>query len=59
MHSKENSTFQVEDGVLFLAIGIVAMQQQVGYPTKPVRFCQFSGPELQTAEKIAAWGKSS
>ncbi len=58
MHSKENSTFQVEDGVLFLTIGIVPMPKQVGYFTKPVRFCPFCGTELQSAEQIAAWGKS-
>lgn len=58
MHNKENSTFQLEDGVLFLTIGIVPMQQQVGHFTKPVHFCPFCGTELQSAEKIAAWGKN-
>jgi hypothetical protein len=58
MHSRETSTFQVEDGVLFLTIGIVSMPREVGYFTKPVRFCPFCGTELQSAEAIAAWGKS-
>jgi hypothetical protein len=57
MHSKESSTFQVEDGVLFLTIGIVQMQKEVGYFTKPVRFCPFCGTELQSAETVAAWGR--
>ncbi len=59
MHNKENSTFQVEDGVLFLTIGVAQMPNQVGVFTKPVRFCPFCGTELQTAEQIAAWGKGS
>ncbi len=58
MHSKQNSTFQIEDGVLLLTIGIVPMAKEVGYFSKPVRFCPFCGTELQSAEKIAAWGKS-
>jgi len=53
----ETSTFQVEDGVLFLTIGIVPMSRQVGHFTKPVRFCPFCGTELQSAETIAAWGR--
>jgi len=57
MHSRDSSTFQVEDGMLFLTIGIVSMANQVGHFTKPVRFCPFWGTELQSAEKIAAWGK--
>jgi hypothetical protein len=57
MHSKGNSTFQVEDGMLFLTIGIVPMQQEVGYIRKPVRFCPFCATELQSAETLAAWGK--
>ena len=58
MHTKENSTFSIENGVLFLTIGIVPMPKEVGYFTKPVRFCPFCGTELQTAEKIAAWSKN-
>jgi len=57
MHSRKSSTFQVEDGMLFLIIGIVSMANQVGHFTKPVRFCPFCGTELQSAERIAAWGK--
>jgi hypothetical protein len=57
MHSRESSTFQVEDGVLFLTIGIVQTEQQLGYFTKPVRFCPFCGTELQLAETIAAWSR--
>jgi len=45
-------------GRLFLTIGIVPMQQQVGHFTKPVRFWPFCGTELQSAEEIAAWGKA-
>jgi hypothetical protein len=57
MHSKESSIFQVEDGLLFLTIGIVPMQKEIGYFTKPVRFCPFCGTELQSAETVAAWGR--
>jgi len=55
MHSKTNSTFQLEGDVLFLIIGIVPMQNQTGYFSKPIRFCPFCGSELQTADQIAAW----
>ena len=55
MHSKESSTFRVEDGVLFLTIGIVPMTEEVGYFTKPVRFCPFCGIELQSANSIQTW----
>ena len=55
MHSKESSTFRVEDGVLFLTIGIVSMGEEVGHFTKPVRFCPFCGTELQSAEDIQTW----
>ena len=58
MHTRENSTFSVESGMLFLTIGIVPMAKEIGYFTKPVRFCPFCGTELQSAEKIAEWGKS-
>jgi hypothetical protein len=58
MHTKENSTFSVDDGILFLTIGIVPMPKEVGYFTKPVRFCPFCGTELQSAEKVAEWGKN-
>ena len=57
MHRKESSTFQVEDEMLFLTIGIVRMEKEVGYFTKPVRFCPFCGTELQPAETIAAWSR--
>ena len=57
MHSKESSTFQVEDGVLFLTIGIVQMEKEVGHFTKPVRFCPFCGTEVKPAEAIAAWSR--
>ncbi len=58
MHRKENSTFSVEGDMLFLTIGIVPMPKEVGYFTKPVRFCPFCGTELQSARKIAEWGKN-
>lgn len=59
MHSKENSTFQAENGTLFLIIGIVPTEREVGYFTKPVRFCPFCGTEIQSAEKISEWAKGS
>ena len=55
MHNKEGSTFQVEDGVLFLTTGIVTMAEEVGHFTKPVRFCPFCGTELQSTEDIQSW----
>ena len=55
MHNKEGSTFRVEDGVLFLTIGIVPMAEEVGHFTKPVRFCPFCGIELQSANDIQTW----
>jgi hypothetical protein len=58
MHSRETSTFQLEDGVPFLTIGIVPMPGQVGHFTKPARFCPFCGTELQSAGTIAAWGRN-
>ncbi len=58
MHSKANSMFQVDDGLLFLTICTVPMQNQVGYFTQPVRFCPFCGTELQSAKAIAAWWKT-
>jgi NADH pyrophosphatase NudC (nudix superfamily) len=57
MHKKEHSMFGVENGILFLNIGIVQMTSQTGYFMKPVRFCPFCGTELQSAENLADWGK--
>jgi hypothetical protein len=59
MHSKSNSMFQVEEGLLFLIFSIVPMQDQVGYFTQPVRFCPFCGTELQSAETVEALGKTT
>ena len=56
MHPGKNSMFSVEDGVLFLNVAIVPMQDATGWFTKPVRFCPFCGTELQSAEDIRAWG---
>ncbi len=56
MHSKANSSFQVDDGLLLLTICTVPMQ---GYFTQPVRFCPFCGTELQSAETLAALGKNT
>jgi hypothetical protein len=58
MHKKDSSMFSVDDGILFLNIGIVQMETQTGYFMKPVRFCPFCGVELQSADKLAAWSKS-
>ena len=59
MHKKENSTFSVDGGMLFLTVSIVPMANEVGYFTKPVRFCPFCGTELQTAEAIKSWATRS
>jgi hypothetical protein len=56
--TKDSSMFSVDDGILFLNIGIVQMETQTGYFMKPVRFCPFCGVELQSADKLAAWSKS-
>jgi hypothetical protein len=55
MHNKEGSTFQVEEGVLFLTVGILAMTEQAGHLAKAVRFCPFCGTELQSTEAIQSW----
>ena len=55
MHKKENSTFSVDNGALFLTVSIVPMPNEVGHFTKPVRFCPFCGTELQSAEDIKSW----
>jgi hypothetical protein len=52
MHSRENSTFSVDGGMLFLTIGIVPSPNEIGHFAKPVRFCPFCGTELQTPEGI-------
>jgi hypothetical protein len=57
MHKRDNSTFTVEGGILFLTIGIVSMERQTGVFTKPVRFCPFCGTEVQSAEELGDWGK--
>jgi hypothetical protein len=59
MHSKTNSMFQVDDGLLFLNICMVPMEGKIGYFTKPVRFCPFCGAQLQSTEVVAAWGKTA
>jgi hypothetical protein len=59
MHTKENSTFSVDGGVLFLTVGIVPMPNEIGHFNKPVRFCPFCGTGLQSAEAIKAWSNRS
>jgi hypothetical protein len=49
------STFYVtDDGVLMMAVGLVATEEGTGYLDQAVMYCPFCGSNLQDAKTIAA-----
>jgi hypothetical protein len=54
MRQPPNSFFRVEDnGVLYLTVGYIQMDQKFGFFDQAVLFCPFCGTELQTREEIS------